>query len=194
MADQSVDMTSKEPPLWLRRALLLVLSVRDRETIFGDLLEEYQKEHLPSEGSRRANYWYLKQVASLALAQALGGSLLKQALILSSSFVIAAGTWLGVMENILKHSGYAERTAIAAGIAIQGIATLLFCLLNGGLAFRILVATGAMAILFVGGSAVINSLSAPHFEGFVIVIGAALIVEALLTFAAVLRSRQRAAA
>jgi hypothetical protein len=40
-------------------------------------------------------------------------------------FGMIAGIWLGVMENILKHDGYAGRTVIAACIALQALITLL---------------------------------------------------------------------
>lgn len=53
------------PPLWLERLLLLVLKKRDRETISGDLLEEYREVILPARGSWRANLWYLTQTLSL---------------------------------------------------------------------------------------------------------------------------------
>ena len=37
---------------------------------------------------------------------------MKQVLILVPLFLVAAGTWLGVMENILRHDGYAGRSVI----------------------------------------------------------------------------------
>jgi predicted DNA repair protein MutK len=187
MAAGGANMIPEQPPAWLEHTLLLFLNVRNRETISGDLLEEYREEQLPRLGSIRANFWYLRQVISIGSIQILGGPLLKQVLILMSLFVLAAGAWLGVMENILKHDGYEGRSIIAVCIAMQGLATLLCVLLNGGAAVRKLVMTGAAAILLLGGSAIVKILRAQHFEGFVLVIGLALILQGVLTLATLLK-------
>ncbi|HEY1947504.1 MAG TPA: hypothetical protein VGG97_10890 [Bryobacteraceae bacterium] len=184
-------MIPKAPPAWLERTLLLFLNARDRETISGDLLEEYREEQLPRLGSIRANYWYLRQFISIASIQILGGPLLKQVLILLSLFLLAAGAWLGVMENILKHDGYGGRSVIAVCIATQGLATLLCVLLDGGVAVRNLVMTGAAAILLLGGTAIVKILQARHFEGFVLAIGLALILQGVLTLATLLKTHYR---
>ena len=169
------------PPAWLERALLLFLNPRDRQTIPGDLLEEYHEERLPNLGPLRANLWYLRQVLSFASQQTLRGPFLKQALTAASFFVVAAGSWLLVMENVLKHDGYRARSVVAACIAIQGLATLLFVLMKGSSVFRYLIMTGAVAIVLLGGAAVFNILRAQHFEGFVLIIGVALLLQGILT-------------
>jgi hypothetical protein len=66
-------MTIKSPPRWLERILLLFVPERDRETISGDLLEEYREGRLPQLGSLRANLWYLRQCASFATICVRGG-------------------------------------------------------------------------------------------------------------------------
>lgn len=58
-------MNPQTPPSWLERLLLWLLTSRDRETISGDLLEEYREEQLPRFGRARANYWYARQLISL---------------------------------------------------------------------------------------------------------------------------------
>ncbi len=180
-------MMPEEPPRWLQRMLVTFLNARDRETISGDLLEEYREQQLPHSGVLRANCWYVRQLISFACIRIWGGPLMKQALTLASLFVIGAGLWLGVMENVLKHDGYVGRSAIAVCIAIQGLATLLFLLLNGGAAIRSLIVAGAVATLLLGGSAIIRILQAQHFEGFVLVIGLALVLQSALTLVAVLQ-------
>jgi hypothetical protein len=55
----------RNPPRWLESLLLLLLKRRDRETVSGDLLEEYREVILPTRGASRANLWYLKQVLSM---------------------------------------------------------------------------------------------------------------------------------
>ena len=102
-------------------------------------------------------------------------------------FAVVAGTWLGVMENILKHEGYAGRTVIAACIALQGFATLLFIRLRGSSIFRGLLMAGAIAIIWLGYRSVGRVLHSPHFEGYVLVIGAALILQGVLTLATAAR-------
>jgi hypothetical protein len=102
-----------------------------------------------------------------------------------SLFVVAAGVWLAVMENILKHDGYGQRTAIATCIAIQGLATLLLVLRNGPSMYRALVSLGAVGLAVVGVSAIQRTLDTSRFEGFALVIGCALIVQSVLTLIAV---------
>lgn len=116
---------------------------------------------------------------------------MKQLLLLTSLFTVAAGIWLGVMENILKHPGYPGRSLIAAGIAVQGLVTLACILLDGRSALRNLVMIGAVVIAFLGGSAILRILGAQHFEGFVLIIGAALVMQGVLTLAALLRKPNR---
>lgn len=181
-------MTPPEPPRWLERTLLLFLSARDRDTISGDLLEQYREEQLPRLGSTWANVWYLRQSMSFASLRILRGTHMKQLLTLMSLFVFASGSWLGAMENILRHPGYVRRTAIAACIAIEALATLLFLLLNGRPIFRGFVITAAGLIALLGASATISILRAQHFEGFVLLIGVALILQGALTFAVLLRA------
>jgi hypothetical protein len=182
-------MIPQAPPKWLERILLWCLSARDRETISGDLLEEYREEQVPRLGSMRANLWYLRQSISFVSVRSVGGAPMKTALTCVSVFTAVAGVWLGVMENILKHTGYAERTAIAACIVIQGLATLLWLLRDGGTIFRLLILAGAAGVVILGASAVKRILAAPHFEGFVLLIGSALIVEGALAFVVVLQTR-----
>lgn len=187
-------MMRETPPAWLERALLRLLSPRDRETISGDLLEEYREARLPHSGPLRANLWYLRQVLSFASQQTVRGPFLKQALIAASFFVLAAGSWLLLMENILKHEGYESRSVIAVLIALQGLATSVFVLLKGSSVFRYLVMTGAVATVLLGGAAVFNILRAQHFEGFVLVIGVALLLQGILTLLTLSRSGYRHAA
>jgi len=144
-------------------------------------LEEYREEQAPRLGFAGANLWYLRQLVSLAVTQLSGGLAVKKALVAMSLVIVGAGVWLALMENILRHAGYPARTLVAAGIAAQGVATLVFLLLNGRLIHRLLVMPGAAALLWLGGSAIVRVLRAPHFEGFVLLIGLALVVQGALT-------------
>jgi hypothetical protein len=53
------------PPRWLQCLLLLILKRRDRQTVSGDLLEEYREVVFPERGALRGNLWYFKQTLSL---------------------------------------------------------------------------------------------------------------------------------
>ena len=106
-------------------------------------------------------------------------------------FVAAAGIWLAVMENILKHEGYAGRSAVAGLIVLQAIGTLAYLWLNGRAVFRSIVATGAVLVVLFGVSAILKILRAQHFEGFVLVIGLALVLQGVLTAGVLLRAGKR---
>ncbi|HEX3702860.1 MAG TPA: permease prefix domain 2-containing transporter [Vicinamibacterales bacterium] len=53
------------PPRWAEGLLLLLLKPADRESISGDLLEEYRAARRPALGALRANAWYIKHVLSV---------------------------------------------------------------------------------------------------------------------------------
>src|SRR5579863_5737580 len=117
MAAGGRGMTQKSPPGWLEWILTRCLSERDRETISGDLLEEYLEDRLPRLGFMRANLWYLRQALSFVSVRSFGGPVMKLALTWTSVFTAAAGAWLALMEQMLKHSGYGGRTVIGICIA-----------------------------------------------------------------------------
>jgi hypothetical protein len=112
---------------------------------------------------------------------------MKQFLALLCLFVAAAGTWLGVMENVLKHEGYAGRSAVAVCIAFQAIATLIFLWLDGHPVFHRFLLMSAAVIALFGAWAILRILQSQHFEGFVLLIGLALVLQGALTVAVLLR-------
>ena len=61
-----------EPPRWVEYFLRVFLKSRDRETIVGDLLEEYREVVLPTRGRFRAQLWYVRQALSLVDGVKLG--------------------------------------------------------------------------------------------------------------------------
>jgi hypothetical protein len=64
--------STEQPPRWAERLLRLFLHPRDRDTIAGDLLEEYRDTVLPARGRLRARLWYVRQVLSLIDGVTLG--------------------------------------------------------------------------------------------------------------------------
>ena len=186
-------MSRTAPPRWLDHLLQSLLSARDRETISGDLLEEYSEERLPRLGSLRANLWYLRQCLSFASIR-LGGSTMKQVSIAMCLFVAASCGWLALMENLLKHAGYTGRTALDICLSAQAVGTSLCLLLNVPGVVRLLVLVCAMIAAGFGGFAVISVLRAQHFEGYILVIGVALVLEGLFALATFLRMHFQPAA
>lgn len=53
------------PPRWAEAMLWSLLKPADRESIAGDLLEEYRAARRPSLGALRANAWYIKHTLSI---------------------------------------------------------------------------------------------------------------------------------
>jgi hypothetical protein len=70
------------PPRWAEFLLQFVVRARDRETISGDLLEEYRESVLPAKGPFRAQLWYWGQVVSFV-----------SPLIVGIAFGTALGVW-----------------------------------------------------------------------------------------------------
>lgn len=68
-------MTTPTPPRWAEGLLRMMLAPRDRETVSGDLLEQYRDSVWPTRGQLRANLWYAGQVADFARRSHLGGAL-----------------------------------------------------------------------------------------------------------------------
>lgn len=176
------------PPRWLERLLLALLPASEREPVTGDLLEEYRafRSRLGHRPGLRANIWYARHVLSFVGAyrsrfQLHGGSMLKHILMAFCAFGVIAGVWLLSMENILKHPGFERRSVIAVCIAAQALATLACLAVYRALALRVIVLLGAAAICWMGASVVWGIWNSPHFEGYALLIGSALVVQGLLT-------------
>ena len=70
------------PPRWAEAILRVLLKPDDRETVTGDLLEEYRDSIVPSRG-RAADLWYIRQVTWYLLrASWVWGSLIGSALVI----------------------------------------------------------------------------------------------------------------
>lgn len=69
-------MMAPAPPAWADAWLRLLLPARDRETVSGDLIEEYRENIRPKSSRLAADAWYLGQVSRFAWRQALWALLL----------------------------------------------------------------------------------------------------------------------
>ena len=180
-------MIQQSPPWFLERILMCFLPVRDRETISGDLFEEYWQEQVPRVGSLQANIWYVRQVISFLSIRSFGGLPMKAGLTCTSLFTAGIGCWLMAMEQILRHSGYVERTAIATCITLQGLGTLLVLVFGIRFISRAVVPLSAVSLALFGAFSIERILQSQHFEGFVFLIGLALIAQGLVTLVVVSR-------
>src|SRR5215472_13783841 len=105
-----------------------------------------------------ANLWYLRQSISFLSIRSTGGPPMKAALTWISLATAVTGIWLAVMENILRHAGYGGRTAVAALIVVEALATVMFLILDGGAVFRVIVLAGAAGIRALGISAITRNV------------------------------------
>jgi len=109
-------------------------------------------------------------------------------------FTALAGAWLGTMDLLLRHPGYGQREIIAATIVLQALLTL--CVLLAGAAgiLRIVALGGSAGILYLGIGALISVLRGIHFEGYILLIALALILQATLTILSLRRRSTPSAA
>jgi hypothetical protein len=168
-------MKSIEPPRWMERTLKFLLQPRNRETICGDLYEEFREEKFPSLGRARAEVWYMRQVLSF-IPQKFGFVLTAFCL-----FTTASGGWLGMMDIILHHPGYAQREWIAALIVGQAAVTLAALHLRSLAWLRPLALVGCAAIAWLAGHALWAAINGTNFEGYILLISLGLLVQAALT-------------
>ncbi|HEX4750199.1 MAG TPA: hypothetical protein VH302_11710 [Bryobacteraceae bacterium] len=99
-----------------------------------------------------------------------------------SMCTFGAALWLVTMESLLQHSGYRQRILIDALLALQSAATITLSFAAKPRLLRYAVLLGALGVSYVGAAAVYRILEAPHFEGFVLVIGGGLVVQGMLTW------------
>jgi hypothetical protein len=166
-----------------------LLPARDRETVTGDLHEDYAEFAVPQLGRLRANLWYLRQVFSIARRRIGEGGTMSKLLSLTSAVTLLCGCWLALMECLLRHPGFAARAAVALLIAAAGLATLLVRLLHLGVRSERWLWAAAAALIGLGVFSFLRNARAVHFEGFVFVIAIVLVLQGLLMLATLGRQR-----
>ena len=182
-------MKQTEPPRWMENLLKLLLEKEQRETVSGDLYEEFCDEKLPSLGAARARIWYMTQVLSF-IPQKFGPLLTA-----ICCFTMASGAWLGAMDLRLRHPGYAGREWIAALIVGQAALTLAALHVAQTRWLRNIAMMGCAGILWLATKALIGVISGANFEGYILLIALGLVIQAVLTLGilpTVDRTRSRA--
>ena len=60
----TTDHSNARPPRWAEALLRLLLKPKDRESVSGDLIEQYRDTIVPTLGPAAADRWYIRQVGS----------------------------------------------------------------------------------------------------------------------------------
>ena len=121
--------------------------------------------------------------------------MLKTALTAACSFTLLATAALSASLIVLQppRANVRQWLLMAALFASAGAATLVALHVRpAGSAIRALALAGAVAIVGVGAIWVYATVSGPHFEGYALVLGSALVVQGGLTIAVLLPPLARA--
>jgi hypothetical protein len=122
-------------------------------------------------------------------------AMVKTALAAICAFTLLATAYLTASLLILRppRANYQQWTLVAAVVLVQGALTLLALRTGSPKGLRYAAAAGGAAIAALGASSVYSTVSGPHFEGYALVLGSALIVQGLLALAAFVPGRNVAA-
>lgn len=174
-------MKPLSPPSWIERLLQVLLPLRNRQTVVGDLLEEFRERKVSQLGYWGASFWYLRQTLSFAPARLRSALVQRPALTLVCAFTALCGCWLGMMDMLLRHSGFASQAAIAGTIVCQALLTLVALRFGRYAMLRYLSLLGCLAMFWFAGEALLGIVRGAEFEGYVAAIAIALIIQSLLT-------------
>jgi hypothetical protein len=186
-----VTTVAQTPPRWAEVCLERLLAARDRETIVGDLREEYAESILPNHGRLRADLWYLRQVLSFLPRFISERGRTGEILLCVSIVTLACACWLAAMEILLRHPGYVMRAGVAIGIALISLAVIVVRMLHLGVRGERWLWAGAVALVGIGGQAFVRNARAEHFEGFVLLVSLILVLQGTLMLIFLGRSTDR---
>ena len=168
------------PPSWMECLLLSLLPVRDRETVTGDLFEEFCNRRASGQSLMRASVWYLLQAVSFAPSRCRSAFIQPRMLALLCAFTASYGCWFGVMDLRLRHLG-SEGFAIAAEILLQSLLTLAALYFRRNSLFRCMSMLGCLVLFWLAGKVLIATVHGAQLEGYVLLMAVALIYQASLT-------------
>lgn len=112
MAGESMNGAPEQvrPPRWAESMLLLLLEPKHRESVSGDLLEEYREVIQPARGSCAADLWYARQLAGFLSRQTgIWAGLFAAAFIARTAY-----DWLDPVDNF--HARATVSTAIGLSV------------------------------------------------------------------------------
>ncbi|HVN93112.1 MAG TPA: hypothetical protein VMT38_05425 [Terracidiphilus sp.] len=96
-------------------------------------------------------------------------------------FTMAAGCWLGMMDIILHHPGYAQREWITVLIVGQAVLTLAALHVRSLPWLRPLALIGCAGIGWLGARSFWLAATGVNFEGYILLISLGLLMQAALT-------------
>ena len=174
-------MKRLSPPRWMEAILLLTLPQRDRESVAGDLHEEYRAMKLSQLGRLRADLWYARQVLSFLPHHVAAVFARTPVLMLLSGFTGLCGLWLGVQGLRHRHPGLVLSEVISGIIVLQAAITLTALCFRPVTLLRRTALAGTLGLLWLASKALIGTLRGNDFEGYILLIALLLFVQAVLT-------------
>ena len=135
---------------------------------------------------RMACAWNRPDRKGLYIAKCCGydRAMLKTALTAACSFTLLATVYLSVSLIVLQppRANVRQWFLMAALFAAAGTATLVALhVRSAGSAIRGLALAGGVAIVWVGANWAYATVTGPHFEGYAVVLGSALVAQGALT-------------
>ena len=191
MAFGGVGMSGKQPPRWLEGIFLYLLPERDKQTVSGDLLEEFEAQVRIRQSRLGATIWYARQIVSFVPAWIDSQSVLRPLVLSICSFTVLAGLWLAAMGLRLKHPGYVEGEVISGIIVTQGLLTIAALRFRRISILTILSALGCLPLLWLAGKALEGIIDGSNFEGYILLIALALVLQAVFTLVLLIAGRNR---
>ncbi len=185
-AEKDPRAASGCPPRWAESLLKDMLNPRDRESILGDLLEEYREERLSNLGRARANLWYIRQMLGIAFFQAFQASSRKKLLICLCFLTLVASALFGFTETalhdetVLYHPGSDMRIVWALSLAVASLSTILYLVFPGNRHWRISVSFGAVLMVGRGIEATVLAIKSTPFEWYFLLYGLAVVLQLVL--------------
>lgn len=113
-------------------------------------------------------------------------AMLKTALAAICLLTLSATLYLSASLLILQppRANYQQWVLMAGVVVVQGAVTLVAMRAGSPRGLRYAAAAGGAAIAASGAASVYSAVSGPHFEGYALVLGSALVVQGLLTLTA----------
>jgi len=110
-------------------------------------------------------------------------AMLKTALATVCLLTLFATVYLSASLLILQppRANYTQWAFVASAIIVQGALTLVALRAGSPRGLRYAAAAGGAAIAALGASSIYSAVSAPHFEGYALVLGSMLVIQGLLT-------------
>ena len=118
------------PPAWAEAVLRALVGPRNRDTITGDLLEEYREVIAPARSRFGARTWYLRQVVSFVslggLIRALRGGLREDAMFVrladrSMFWLVAGGFAFAALLGALVRSDFGPPASLSVFVVLSAI-------------------------------------------------------------------------